>query len=79
MSSLLAYLHTSEVVSSAQVSVGFDRLWESVNDLSLDMPHAPELLEKFTQQAIQVYKKLYKSIASKFYSSSAATTRFGTV
>jgi MA3 domain len=54
MSSLLAYLHTSEVISSAQVSVGFDRLWESVSDLSLDMPHAPELLEKFTQQAIQV-------------------------
>eukprot|EP00953_Heterococcus_sp_UTEX-ZZ885_P024473 13384-Heterococcus_DN1.PRE.2 len=53
MSSLLAYLHTSEVISSAQVSVGFDRLWESVTDLSLDMPHAPELLEKFTQQAIQ--------------------------
>jgi programmed cell death protein 4 len=55
MSSLLAYLHTSEVISSAQVSVGFDRLWEAVTDLSLDMPHAPELLEKFTQQAIQVY------------------------
>ncbi|KAG5189487.1 armadillo-type protein [Tribonema minus] len=53
MSSLLAQLHSLEVISTAQVVMGFDRLYELVPDLLLDMPTAESLLDKFVKQAQQ--------------------------
>lgn len=51
-SALLHHLHTRQVVSSKQMQIGFDRLHELIPDLVLDTPTAPELLEKFTRQAV---------------------------
>jgi len=51
MSSLLAYLVTTEVVSEAQVVKGFYRLYERIDDISLDVPNASFLLNQFVEKA----------------------------
>lgn len=51
MSSLLAYLVATEVVSEKQMSKGFDRLYGRIDDLCLDVPNAPKFLSAFVEQA----------------------------
>lgn len=53
MSRLLSFLHSTEVISSAQMELGFDRLLEALPDLCLDAPTAGKLLDKFIDQGVQ--------------------------
>jgi len=52
MSSLFEYLYSKEVISSNQIRLGFNKLFEIVEDLKLDVPRTPEFLEGFKQRAI---------------------------
>jgi programmed cell death protein 4 len=53
MSSLLVDIRSQDVISNAQLVLGFDRLYEILPDMILDVPTADVLLEKFVQQAKQ--------------------------
>lgn len=52
MSDLFHLLVDSEIMSKEQVHLGFVRILESASDLSLDNPHANDLIQGFIQRAI---------------------------
>ncbi|KAF0693866.1 Aste57867_15208 [Aphanomyces stellatus] len=51
MGSLLAYLVSQEIVSSAQLRKGFDKVALAIPDLQLDVPAAPKLLAALVTRA----------------------------
>jgi programmed cell death protein 4 len=53
MSALLEYLVKEEMVSQAQATKGFRRIYGIISDLILDTPNAPSLVNEFTQRAIE--------------------------
>ena len=53
MSTLIYELYARGVLSSVQVSLGFRRLAEEVNDLELDTPGASKVLQVFFDQAVR--------------------------
>mmetsp|Transcript_19420 Transcript_19420/g.28774 ORF Transcript_19420/g.28774 Transcript_19420/m.28774 type:complete len:394 (+) Transcript_19420:52-1233(+) len=53
MSKFISECHTLEVISTAQVAMGFDKLFETLPDMKLDVPSAEIVLKKFVQQAIK--------------------------
>jgi programmed cell death protein 4 len=52
ISELFHDLSEIQLLTNSQAEKGFNRLYESLNDLILDTPHAKEILEEFTKQAI---------------------------
>lgn len=48
----LSELHGARVLSAAQVGKGFERLFELVDDLSLDIPNAKKYLSQFVARAV---------------------------
>jgi programmed cell death protein 4 len=52
ISDLFHELSEIQLLTINQCEKGFNRLYESLNDLILDTPHAKEILEEFTKQAI---------------------------
>jgi hypothetical protein len=64
---LFAELSEIQVLTYAQAEKGFNRLYEALPDLSLDTPNAKQILEMFTQRAIQdkVVSSHWKVPASK--------------
>jgi len=52
MSSLLKELSKTEILTKYQTVKGFDRLHALINDIKLDTPNAPDILQKFTSRAI---------------------------
>ena len=52
MSDLLRHLHQTELLSSKQICMGFERLCALIDDLILDTPHAQRIITEFIQRAI---------------------------
>ncbi|GBG31866.1 Programmed cell death protein 4 [Hondaea fermentalgiana] len=48
----LSELHGSRILSAAQVAKGFERLFELIDDLSLDIPNAKKFLSQFVARAV---------------------------
>jgi len=53
MSSLLLELSKSEILTKYQTIKGFDRLHALIDDIKLDTPNAPDILQNFTLRAIK--------------------------
>lgn len=53
VSSLLAYLVASDVVSQQQFRKGVERLYALLSDLVLDTPNAPALVDEFAERAVK--------------------------
>ncbi|CAM9461756.1 unnamed protein product [Heterosigma akashiwo] len=51
MSLLLKHLHSNEMISSQQVTKGFERVHEVIADLVLDTPNAADIIGKFEERA----------------------------
>ena len=52
MSSLLVFLVEADMLTTAQAAKGFRRLYSIVDDLVLDAPSAPAVLDQFRQRAV---------------------------
>jgi programmed cell death protein 4 len=53
ISNLLKHLSNTEVLSFSQAEQGFNRLYKSIDDILLDVPQGKNVLEKFTERAIE--------------------------
>eukprot|EP00349_Pseudokeronopsis_sp_Brazil_P004210 CAMPEP_0202965640 /NCGR_PEP_ID=MMETSP1396-20130829/9545_1 /ASSEMBLY_ACC=CAM_ASM_000872 /TAXON_ID= /ORGANISM="Pseudokeronopsis sp., Strain Brazil" /LENGTH=378 /DNA_ID=CAMNT_0049688419 /DNA_START=108 /DNA_END=1244 /DNA_ORIENTATION=- len=52
LSQLFAYLASSQILTLSQAQQGFNRLFNLLSDLSLDVPKAKEILNGFVERAI---------------------------
>ncbi|GMI30457.1 hypothetical protein TeGR_g9113 [Tetraparma gracilis] len=53
MSALFKFLHSHDVLSSQQLSKGFNRCYSLLDDFKLDMPAAPDFLQRFVDAAVE--------------------------
>lgn len=51
ISSFLHHLSINDILTKGQAAQGFDRLFARINDLKLDSPAAPRILEEFVERA----------------------------
>jgi programmed cell death protein 4 len=42
-----------KIISPTQMEQGFERVYESLADLALDTPRAPQILHRFMQRAVR--------------------------
>ena len=62
-----------QIASLAQIEQGFERVYESLADLTLDTPSAPQVLHRFMQRAVRdgalpasyAQKKALAAVASR--------------
>lgn len=52
LSRLFAHLSREDIISSEQFTKGFDRIYENMSDLTLDIPNAKSLTDAFKSRAV---------------------------
>eukprot|EP01135_Chromosphaera_perkinsii_P010416 Nk52_evm88s2118 gene=Nk52_evmTU88s2118 len=67
ISKLLGHVNQSGLITTDQMSQGFQRCFENIQDLRLDIPNAPQLLDSFLERAVNagyVHKKIVENAPS---------------